>query len=1371
MGIFDDNMTTKSNTSNIKSTNSGGGGGIFSNSPTFSQERPVIQPKKNELSTYQKFDQHMGGFLPWGTKPIDLSEISGSDILNFGKNVGKDLINLPGIINNAGRQAMTFGQYNKITDWLDEKLGMEGLSKEYREKQESKSFLGDLGKGFGYLGGSLVPIEGIGKGVGWGLTKLGQKPATTFAGKVGQTIKKDAIAGGIYGGIDAGLNDENILKGVLTDAALFGGLGGVLKGAAEWKSLKNANNSPPRPLTLEDSFNEKISWKGKSEEPKTFKEKIDEKLTGFVDRFRPAQNMDKDYINERIKYENEQFEKGNKTRVDADERIEYYKSFLGKDGLLDADKSFYKQLRLFSGTPEKVNNIIETNLKPIIQDVEKTGYTVEEFAQYSLAKHVKDVNKTFGKDKKLINSGFSDAEADAIILKYQSPEMELAHQKLVKYNQDLLEYLADSELITRDTLEYLKTKFPNYTPLFRDMLDGELNGIDNLAQNINNNAIANIGKTIFSLKGSSKKVINPIENIYKNTFKIITNAEKNKVMKNLNSYLGELGDTLKVKKVPIGEESKYPNTVFYHEIGEKLKSDPNFVPKYIDNPAHVPSKIPDPANPGKMIPNPAYEKKWVKNPAYEPKEIKDPANPGKMIPNPKHIPKWTVNPKYQPSKIPDPANPGNYIKNPLYQKKKIKDPANKGQYIDNPAYEKKLIPNPAYIKMMMENPKYVPRMIPDPIDPARMVHNPAYEKKYFLDPTHKRGMVYDLDANGDPIYTSNKNYLSVSDDLYKMLKDLDAEQSNTLMKGLAKFASALRAGATLNPAFIIRNPFRDHFSAYVYSKSGYKFWTDWFRGLSEVIGKDKQEVKIGDYIPDFLTFYVPKSLKEKMYNSSINKTLYQAKGYYNEFLKNNGGYGSIISYDRDFQAQAIRELSSGNNFDARIKDLANSEGKWDWLKFPFRELDINVLQKLRNYSEITELSTKLGEYGAARRIGVSKMEAAYRARDVMDFARAGYITKELNKIISFINAGVQGASRAYRTFSEDGRFIYNEVKNANGRVNKIRTAGKELYGSSYGRATKALTSMTVAVFLAQKVIANDTQKKIINDAPDWLKSTFWLVPMPHIPGGKDNNTIVRIPKPFDISIPFANLPERFLNKYFNDNPKAFEGFASDSILQLIPPMMISGLTPIIEGMTNFSFFRKGDIIPAREQNLMSKDQYDINTSETAKEIAGVINPLVKNIPLLKNFGSPRIIDNTIQGYTAGLGKLGTQIIDKTLETTGAIDAKNKPDKKFSELPVVDAFTVNTASTGQSMQDLYSTKEKLTKEKNSAKLNKEPFKSNGKLNYINSQTALISNINKQIRTIRENKNLSPEVKRKRMDILNNRRNDISIRAMKRLNSWR
>ena len=88
-----------------------------------------------------------------------------------------------------------------------------------------------------------------------------------------------------------------------------------------------------------------------------------------------------------------------------------------------------------------------------------------------------------------------------------------------------------------------------------------------------------------------------------------------------------------------------------------------------------------------------------------------------------------------------------------------------------------------------------------------------------------------------------------------------------------------------------------------------------------------------------------------------------------------------------------------------------------------------------------------------------------------------------------------------------------------------------------------------------------------------------------------------------------------------------------------------------------------------------------------------------------------------------------------------------------------------------MQDLYSTKEKLTKEKNSAKLNKEPFKSNGKLNYINSQTALISNINKQIRTIRENKNLSPEVKRKRMDILNNRRNDISIRAMKRLNSWR
>ena len=1194
------------------SLNSGGGFfddiGTVDSTPTMNNTTKPTIKKKKELTGYQKFDKNLGGFLPWSTKPIDLSEISGSDILNFGKNVGKDLINLPLKFNDAVAEGVTFGGSEKLFDYLTSKLGDDAIKSREEEKKnlESKSFVGNVTEGVGELAGSLIPISKLDKGAELILKKFGQKPATTFAGKVGQAMKRDAIAGAGYGAIDetiAGGDFGDIVGSAIGDAALFGGLGGVLKGVGEWKSLKK----PPAPDSIQlnspESFNEKISWESKTEEPKTWSQKVDNYLTNFVDKFRPAYNLDKDLTNEIRNNIEKDFENGVITRVEADKRQkEFYKIF-DRDGLSDADNSFYKQLRLFSGTPESANNFINKSLKPIIDDVQKAGYTVEELAQYSLAKHVKDVNKTLGKDGNPIKSGFTDAEADAIINKYASPEMDLAQQRLVEYNQKLLTNLRDAEIITGDTYEGLIKKYPNYVPLFRDMFDGEKLGVDNLAYNIETNAIANIGKAIYDLKGSGRKVINPLENIIKNTHKISTVTEKNKIMRyfdNRSDYIDLLEKTGKVKRVPKGKESSYPNTVYYYKDDYKIR------------------------------------------------------------------------------------------------------------------------------------------------------YNPSTGREEYV-----------LDSLGNRIDEVKKYYVSVSDDLYKMLKDLDAEHSNTLMSNLAKMASTLRAGATLNPAFFVRNPIRDLFSAYVFSKSGFKFFKDWYTGFSEALGKGG-DTKLNNYIPDVFTFFVPNSIKNKLYNSKLNINVYKGKGLYDKFLENYGGYGSIISYDRDLQRQAIRELSGTNTLDTRIKDLANDGTVKDYFIFPFRELDIKLLDKLRSYSEITELSTKIGEFNAAKRAGVSDLEAAYRSRDLMDFARSGNITKEINKVISFFNASIQGSSRAYRSFTEDGRFIFNEIKN--GQVTGIKSGLKLMNNTSYGKATKAITGFTVAVYLSQKVLANEQQKKVIADSPNWLKSTFWLIPIP----GTD--TIARIPKPFDLGIIFANIPEKFLNHYFDKQPNAFKNFGIDSVMQLIPSLMITGLMPIIEGMSNYSFFRQGDIIPKREQMLQSKDQFDINTSETAKEIAGILNPIVKNTPI-KNFGSPRIIENTIQGYTAGLGKLATDVIDKGLQTTGVVEEKNKPAKKVSELPIINAFTVNTASTGQSMQDLYDLKDKLTKSKNSAKLNKESFKDIGKLSFINSQTDLISNINKQIRDVQNNKKLNPELKRKRMDVLNNKRNDIAIRTMKRLNTWK
>ena len=58
-------------------------------------------------------------------------------------------------------------------------------------------------------------------------------------------------------------------------------------------------------------------------------------------------------------------------------------------------------------------------------------------------------------------------------------------------------------------------------------------------------------------------------------------------------------------------------------------------------------------------------------------------------------------------------------------------------------------------------------------------------------------------------------------DLIKALDGLTPRESGLLVSLLRAPARILRAGATLTPSFIARNPIRDQMSAAVYSRNGY----------------------------------------------------------------------------------------------------------------------------------------------------------------------------------------------------------------------------------------------------------------------------------------------------------------------------------------------------------------------------------------------------------------------------------------------------------------------------------------------------------------------------------------------------------------------
>jgi hypothetical protein len=553
-----------------------------------------------------------------------------------------------------------------------------------------------------------------------------------------------------------------------------------------------------------------------------------------------------------------------------------------------------------------------------------------------------------------------------------------------------------------------------------------------------------------------------------------------------------------------------------------------------------------------------------------------------------------------------------------------------------------------------------------------------------------------------------KEYYEVPPDLYKSLKSLDQESTNTLVKLLQKPASMLRAGATLTPEFSLRNPMRDVANAFVTSKSGYNPFTDFPVGLWQAIWKGRS-IKIG------------------------NKEFKTAGDLYEQFIKENGGYGNIISMDRNMHQKLLKQALNDHNLD--YVDVTNVK-TYKALLVKYK----NPLNALRKISDISETATKVGEFRAAIRSGATPKEAAYRARDLMDFARAGSSVREANKVVAFLNANIQGKSKLIRAIKE----------------NPVKFTSKALV---------AVTLPTIGEIVAQNTYANDKQKQIISDAPQWLRDTFYLFPIP------GTNQIARIPKPFDLAFPFSNVVERSFDFVAKHDQHAFDGFMKDAFSNAAIPVMLTGLAPFVEGMTNYSFFKQGPIIPSREANINFPDQYDVNTSEAAKVIGKGINQVTGGTGVMRNFGSPRVIDNTIQGLFGGTGTYATNTLDLLLNKTGAVNNPDRPAKSIDQKPLARAFLVNQSSTGNSMDMLYNLKDKLSRARGSAKEQNQPFIQESQYQMANQATKNIGKISSQIRSIQNSPQMTAEQKKMLLDQLIQQRNNVALQTMQRLNQMR
>lgn len=513
----------------------------------------------------------------------------------------------------------------------------------------------------------------------------------------------------------------------------------------------------------------------------------------------------------------------------------------------------------------------------------------------------------------------------------------------------------------------------------------------------------------------------------------------------------------------------------------------------------------------------------------------------------------------------------------------------------------------------------------------------------------------------------------VEPDLFKAIQGLNAEDVGMIMRILSLPSKVLRAGATLSPDFTVRNPVRDQFSAFIYSKYGFLPGVDLVRGLFSVLGKDDA---------------------------------YQ-------LWEMAGGQGSsLVSLDRDYLKKTFKEILRSKKATAL-----------HYLTHP-----IQLLQAL---SEFGEEATRLGEMKRGLAAGAKPPEAAFASREVtLDFARIGAKTKAVNAIIAFWNANVQGMDKMIRSFKEK----------------PFRTLTKVFMG---------ITLPSILLYFANR---KDPRWKEI---PGWQKDLFWIV--------LTKNHIYRIPKPFELGILFGSLPERILEFLDTHDKTLFDNLETSIANGASPGFIPTFMEPVIENITNYSFFLDRKIVPSGKETLPPEAQYGTYTSEIAKIIGKALNY------------SPSKIDNLIQGYSGGLGKYATAGIDKALEGTGIVQSPPPPAGSLEDTPVLKAFMIRppTGQSSESVNDVYnayaqaasdySFVKKLVDEGQPERA-QEYAKSHPDVIYNKLLTAVIkdfADINKARDQIRESKNIDPETKRDKIKQLDDLQLEIAQKMLEKI----
>lgn len=234
---------------------------------------------------------------------------------------------------------------------------------------------------------------------------------------------------------------------------------------------------------------------------------------------------------------------------------------------IDITQSAYVLARLARGATEKAEGFLRFGVRDVDGHFLGTSFDdaisgvltdLAGFAQYATAIHAREMAAEG------IASGLSDGQIQATIQRYKSPAFDTALDRLAEFHRAKRKYLVETGILSARQAKAMSKRWADYVPMQR-VRETATNAL------ASSKRLANRTSPVKRLRGSVRRVINPLESIIRNTHAEVAVAEANKAMLALVRLVTKTpGSARWMEEVPT---PKVPVTFNLSQVEQAIRDD------------------------------------------------------------------------------------------------------------------------------------------------------------------------------------------------------------------------------------------------------------------------------------------------------------------------------------------------------------------------------------------------------------------------------------------------------------------------------------------------------------------------------------------------------------------------------------------------------------------------------------------------------------------------------------------------------------------------------------------------------------------------------------------------------------------------------